>query len=73
MEDKVHARFKWIKRQVEADAEYLHLLQRLQLATPDFLAAVNTLSQEQRDSVYEYIGICAELSDRVTEIACYIP
>ena len=73
MEIKAHARYKWIKQQVEADEEYRHLLERLRQAKPDFLAALNALTPEQRDSVIEYIGICEELSERTTEICCYMP
>ena len=73
MEDKAHARFKWIGQQVETDEEYQHLLERLRQATPDFQAALNALPQEHRDSVIEYLGICEELSARTTELCCYMP
>lgn len=73
MSDKAHERFKWIKRQVEEDEEYLYLMERLRRATPDFQAAMHALSPEQQDSVIEYLGILAELSDRTTELCCYMP
>ena len=73
MFDKAHERYKWIQHQVQTDGEYLHLMERLRQATPDFQAAMNALSQEQRDSVIEYLGICEELSQRTTEICCYMP
>ncbi len=73
MEDKAHERFKWILQQSEQDEEYLYLMERLRQATPDFQAAMNALSQEHRDSVIEFFGICEELSQRTTEICCYMP
>ena len=73
MENKAHARFKWIREQLDTDGEYLHLMERLRKAAPDFAAAMNVLPPEHRDSVTEYLGILAELSDRTTEICCYVP
>ena len=73
MENKAHGRYKWIQRQLETDEEYLHLMERLRQATPDFRAAMNALPPEHRESITEYLGILAELSDRTTEICCYVP
>ena len=73
MFDKAHDRYRWIKQQVETDEEYLHLMGRLRQAMPDFQAAMNTLPQEHRDAITEYLGILGELSDRTTEICCYMP
>ena len=73
MFDKAHERYKWIKRQVELDEEYLHLMGRLWENEPEFQSAMAALSQEHRDAVIEHLGILAELSDRTTEICCYMP
>ena len=73
MFDKAHERYKWIKRQVETDEEYLHLMGRLRENEPAFQAALNTLPQEHREAIIEHLGILAELSDRTTEICCYMP
>lgn len=73
MENLAHERYKWIHRQMEEDAEFLHLLERLREAGPDFQAAMDALSPEHRGSVNEYLGILGELSDRITEICCYVP
>ena len=53
--------------------EYLYLLERLRQAQPDFAAAMALLPPEHRESVTEYLGILAELYDRITEICCYVP
>ena len=73
MENKAHQRYKWLCQQREEDAEYLHLLERLRQAQPDFADAMELLPPEHRESVTEYLGILAELYDRVTEICCYVP
>ncbi len=73
MENKAHERYKWINRQLETDEEILHLLARLRENEPAFQAAMNALPREHRDSVTEHLGILAELSDRTTEICCYMP
>ena len=73
MFDRAHQRYKWIKEQVEVDEEYLYLMGRLRENQPAFHAALNALSQEHRESIIEYLGILAELSDRETEICCYMP
>ena len=73
MENKAHERYKWIKRQSEEDEEFLHLMERLRQATPDFQAAMDFLPPEHRENVTEYLGILGELSDRTMEICCYMP
>ena len=73
MFDKAHERYKWIKCQVELDEEYLHLLGRLRQNEPAFHAAMAALLQEHREAIIEHLGILAELSDRTTEICCYMP
>ena len=72
MFDKAHERYKWIKRQVETDEEYLHLMGRLRQNEPAFHAAMVALPREYRDAIIEQLGILAELSDRTAEICCYM-
>ena len=73
MENKAHERYKWLCLQREEDAEYLHLMERMRRAQPDFAAAMELLPPEHRQSVIEYLGILGELFDRMTEISCYVP
>ena len=73
MDNLAHARYKWIHSQMEEDAEFLHLRERLRQAGPDFQAAMDALSPEHRQSITEYLGILGEISDRITEISCYVP
>ena len=73
MENKAHERYKWLCQQLEADEEYLHLLERLRLAQPDFSSAIAALPPEHRQSIFEYIGILGEIAERAKEISCYGP
>lgn len=73
MEKDSYERYKWVQAQLETDWEYLHLMERLRENTPAFQAALNALTQEHREAVIEHIGICGELAERTTEIACFGP
>ena len=73
MENKAYERYKWLCQQLEVDEEYLHLLERLRLAQPDFAAAMAALPPEHRQSIFEYIGILGEIAERAKEISCYGP
>ena len=68
-----YERYKWIERQLETDEEYRMLLVRLRENEPAFHAALNALNQAQREAIIEHMGICAELAERTTEIACFGP
>ena len=73
MEEKAHEHYKWLCRQVEEDEELRYLTEKLRQAQPDFIDALNALPPEHRQSIYEYIGILGEISDRVKEISCNRP
>lgn len=68
-----YERYKWMEKQLETDSEYQHLLQRLWEQTPAFHAVLDSLTREQKEDIIEYIGICSELAERSTEIACCAP
>ncbi len=73
MSREAYERYKWMEKQLETDSEYQHLMARLRENEPAFHAALNALSREQREAVIEHIGICGELAERSTEIACFGP
>ena len=73
MSKESYERYKWMEKQLETDVEYLHLMARLREQTPAFQAVLATLTQEQKADLIEYMGICGELAERSTEIACYAP
>ena len=53
---------------LEKDVEYQALEQQRQEKLDRFRAALGTLTQEQRDAVIDYIGICEEQHWRMVEI-----
>ena len=73
MSKVAYDRYKWIEKQLETDEEYRMLLVRLQENESAFHAALNALNQVQREAVIEHMGICAEMAERTTEIACFGP
>ncbi len=38
-----------------------------------FYAVLGILTEGQREAILEYIGICGEIGERETEIACFLP
>ncbi len=73
MSKATYERYKWVERQLETDEEYQMLMVRLRENEPAFHAALNALSPDQRGAIVEHMGICAELAERTTEIACFGP
>ena len=53
---------------LEADIEYQDLEQRRLEKLERFQVVLGTLTQEQRDAVIDYIGICEEQHWRMVEI-----
>ncbi len=68
-----YERYKWMEKRLETDSEYQHLMERLQAQTPAFHAVLDALTPDQKQDIIEYIGICSELAERSTEIACCAP
>ena len=60
--------YKKIGMALEADMEYQDLEQRRLEKLERFRAVLGTLTQEQRDAVIDYIGICEEQHWRMVEI-----
>ena len=73
MENKAHERYKWICLQMEEDGEMVFLREKLRLAQPEFMEAMNALPPALQENVTEYLGILGEISARTTEICCYMP
>lgn len=73
MSKTAYDRYKWIENQLETDEEYQLLMARLRENEPAFHAALDTLTPELREAIVEHMGICAEMAERTTEIACFGP
>ena len=61
--------YKKIGMALEADMEYQDLEQRRLEKLDHFRAVLGTLTQEQRDAIIDYIGICEEQHWRAVEVA----
>ena len=61
--------YKKIGMALEADMEYQDLEQRRLEKLDRFRAVLGTLTQEQRDAIIDYIGICEEQHWRAVEVA----
>lgn len=68
-----YERYKWMEKQLETDSEYQHLMQCLREHTSAFHAVLESLTEAQKQDIIEYIGLCSELAERSTEIACCAP
>ena len=60
--------YEKIRMALEADMEYQDLEQQRQEKLDHFRAVLGTLTQEQRDAIIDYIGICEEQHWRMVEI-----
>lgn len=71
MSNDFYTRYNAIEEQLEMDEELNHLKQKLQEASKQIRALMSQLTAEQRDILTEYLGICAEIDQRIIEIACF--
>lgn len=70
---KANERYTFVQKRLETDAEYLALEERHREQYREFQELMQSLTEEQRQVVTEFVGICAELDERALEIACFAP
>ena len=71
MSNDFYTRYCAIEEKLDNDEELNHLKQRLQEASEQVRTLMSQLNEEQQDILAEYIGICAEVDQRIVEIACF--
>ena len=71
MHKPAYEKFCEIQKMMYTDPEYLELEQHFRELEPRFRAVTQTLTEEDRSVITEYIGICAELQNRLLELACF--
>ncbi|MBE6986578.1 MAG: hypothetical protein E7433_04045 [Ruminococcaceae bacterium] len=71
MSNDFYTRYNAIGEHLETDEELNYLKQKLQEASKQIRALMSQLTAEQRDILTEYFGICAEVEQRIIEIACF--
>lgn len=72
MIEKAWQRYCALQKELETDSEYMVLKQQLYDQLPDFQKVLQMLSPEYQSVILEHMGICAEMAQRETEIACFM-
>jgi len=73
LERDSYLRYKQLQKELETDGEYLYLHEVRRSMEPEFRALMGTLTEEQAALIREYLGICGEIDQRETELACCLP
>lgn len=68
-----YERYLALERELETDEEYRFLMDKLNALTPAFSDLMNDLDESQQDIIFEHLGLCAEISERIAEILCFLP
>ena len=73
MERDSYLRYELLQKELETDGTYLYLHELRLSMEPEFLELMRTLPEEQAELIREYLGICGEIGQRETELACCLP
>ena len=68
MTDPILSLWERLEYAVQNDAECQELETRYSETFPDFSDAMDALTEDQKDAVYELIGICGEMHLREMEL-----
>ena len=71
MIEEAYARYCAIEEKLDKDEELNHLKQRLQETSGQVCSLMAQLTEQQRSILTEHLGICAEIDQRIVEIACF--
>jgi len=71
MSNDYYTRYCAIEEALKNDEEINHLKQRLQETATQIPILISHLTKEQRQILTEYLGLCAEIDQRIVEIACF--
>ena len=71
MIDKAYARYCAIEEKLENDEDLKYLKQRMQETAEQVRTLMSQLTEEQRSILAEYLGTCAEATQRIVEISCF--
>ena len=73
MPDKSYIRYRQLQAELETDEEYLYLHRCRLTIEPGFLELLRKLPANRAELIREYLGICGEIGQRETELACFLP
>ena len=68
-----YRRYCALEAPLEEDPEMKLLKQRLQQEAGELEQVLARLPEPDRTTVTEYLGICAEVSQRIVELVCFLP
>ena len=71
MSNDHYLRYCAIEEILENDKDLNHLRARLQTIADQIHTLLSHLTEEQRQILIEYLGVCAEVDQRIVEIACF--
>ena len=61
-----------LQEALQSDEEYQAMKKEYRLRQAQLRKVLEALPEEQRTVILEYIGLCAEMEVRTTEVACFI-
>ena len=67
----VYDKYCAINEQLEKDKELIYLRKRLKTESAAFDDLLDRLSADDQQIIVEYMGICAEIDERIVEIAAF--
>ena len=68
---EAYARYCAIEEQLENDKELGALKQRLAEESAALNRVLDRLSEEDRAVIFEYLGLMAEIEQRIVELSCF--
>lgn len=65
-------KLQMLQEALQSDEEYQAMKKEYRLRQAQLRKVLEALPEEQRTVILEYIGLCAEMDVRTTEVACFI-
>ncbi len=65
-------KLQMLQEALQSDEEYQAMKKEYRLRQAQLRKVLEALPEEQKTVILEYIGLCAEMDVRTTEVACFI-
>ena len=70
MKKKVEDRIIAVQDAAMVDHEYLQLAQEQKVMNQELLELLDTLQEDQKETILNYLGLCAQMHMRMLELLC---
>ena len=70
MEQIVTERFITVNERARQDSDYQQLLAEYRVRERQLMEALETMNENQRDAVLDYLGLAGEMHRKLLELAC---